>query len=116
MAKLLKGIPQEFKGIESLIGFKDRMDAEGKALKAIEARTTVVKQQVADSYAYYEVVKRQPLQLRWIPYCDAWTASPAWIRGLRIDDVREQESIGKAWAEMIAKGKEEERTLHILNY
>lgn len=112
MARLLKGIPQEFKGIESLIGFKDRMDAEGKALKAIEARTTVVKQQMADSYAYYEVVKRTPLQLRWIPYCDAWTASPAWIRGLRISDVEEQER----WTKAVAKANEGERTYHILNY
>ena len=116
MARLLKGIPQEFKGIESLIGFKDRMDAEGKALKAIEARTTVVKQQMADSYAYYEVVKRTPLQLRWIPYCDAWTASPAWIRGLRISDVEEQERWATAWAGAVAKANEGEKTYHILNY
>ena len=116
MAKLLKGIPQEFKDIESLIGFKDRMDAEGKALKAIEARATVIKQQVADSYAYYEVVKRTPLQLRWIPYCDAWTASTAWIRGLRIGDVEEQERWTKAWAGAVAKANEGERTYHILNY
>ena len=91
MATLLKGIPQEFKNIESIPDFRNRMDAEEKALKAIEARTTVVKQQTADSYAYYEVVKRQPLQLRWIPYCDKWEADPAWIRGLRISDVERQE-------------------------
>ena len=94
MARLLKGIPQEFKALEALknIGdFQNQMDAETKALEAIEARTTVVKQQMADSYAYYEVVKRQPLQLRWIPYCDKWEADPAWIRGLRISDVEAQE-------------------------
>ena len=91
MARLLKGIPQEFKNIESLLGFGDRMDAENKALKAITARTTVVKQQVADSFAYYEVVKRSPLQIRYIPYCDAWEADPAWIRGLRLSDVKAQE-------------------------
>ena len=87
MARLLKDIPQEFKDLETAGDFRDRMDAEKKALNAIESRTTVVKQQVADSHAYYEVVKRQPLQLRWIPYCDKWTADPAWIRGLRLSDV-----------------------------
>jgi hypothetical protein len=112
MARLLKGIPQEFKDIEKVKDWKEKFVSEGKALKAIEARTTIVKQQVADSYAYYEVVKRTPLQLRWIPYCDAWTASPAWIRGLRISDVEEQER----WTKAVAKANEGERTYHILNY
>ena len=94
MARLLKGIPQEFKALEELesVGdFRDQMKAENIALEAVEARTTVVRQQMADSYAYYEVVKRQPLQLRWIPFCDKWEADPAWIRGLRISDVEVQE-------------------------
>lgn len=104
MATVLKGIPKEFKGIEETAGdFRDRMDAEDRALEAIKARTTVITQQVADSYAYYEVVKRQPLQLRWIPYCDKWTADPAWIRGLRISDVEEQERWAKAMAQAFAK-------------
>lgn len=102
MARLLKDIPQEFKDLETAGDFRDRMDAEKKALNAIESRTTVVKQQVADSHAYYEVVKRQPLQLRWIPYCDKWTADPAWIRGLRLSDVEEQER----WSAMFTKAVE----------
>ena len=102
MARLLKDIPQEFKDLETTGDFKDRMDAEAKALKAIEARTTIVKQQMADSHAYYEVVKRQPLQLRWIPYCDQWTADPAWIRGLRLHDVEAQEK----WNSMFTKAVE----------
>ena len=92
MATLLKGMPQEFKNIDQPnADWKQRMQNENDALKAIQARTTVVKQQVADSHAYYEVVKRQPLQLRWIPFCDKWEADPAWIRGLRISDVERQE-------------------------
>ena len=92
MATLLKGIPQEFKNIDQPnADWKQRMQNEDDALKAIQARTTVVTQQMADSYAYYEVVKRQPLQLRWIPFCDKWEADPAWIRGLRISDVERQE-------------------------
>jgi argonaute-like protein implicated in RNA metabolism and viral defense len=102
MARLLKDIPQEFKDLKTTGDFKDRMDAEAKALKAIEARTTIVKQQMADSHAYYEVVKRQPLQLRWIPYCDQWTADPAWIRGLRLSDVEEQER----WSALFTKAVE----------
>ena len=39
MAKLLKDIPQEFKDLETTGDFRDRMDAEEKALEAIKART-----------------------------------------------------------------------------
>ena len=105
MATLLKGIPQEFKNIDQPnANWKQRMQNEDDALKSIQARTTVVKQQVADSHAYYEVVKRQPLQLRWIPYCDQWTADPAWIRGLRISDVEAQER----WDAMFTKVQKEQ--------
>ena len=100
MATLLKGIPQEFKGLQQSNGnWKQWLEDQDKALKAIESRTTVVKQQVADSYASYEVVKRSPLQIRYIPYCDAWEADPAWIRGLRISDVEAQEK----WNAMFTK-------------
>ena len=102
MARLLKDIPQEFKDLETTGDFRDRMDAEEKALEAIKTRTTVVTQQVADSHAFYEVVKRQPLQLRWIPYCDQWTADTAWIRGLRLSDVEAQEK----WNSMFTKAVE----------
>jgi len=95
MAKLLKGIPQEFKNID-----QPSMQNDDDALNAIKARTTVVSQQKADSYAYYEVVQRKPLQIRWIPYCDKWTADPAWIRGLRIGDVEAQENWSKRLADL----------------
>ena len=84
MARLLKGIPPEFEGS----GWRG---VEDTAMGLIEARTTVVRQPIADSYAFYEVVKRQPLQIRWVPYMDAWKADPAWIRGLRLSDVQRQE-------------------------
>ena len=94
MARLLMGIAQEFERVEKLgfnVAWETRFQMQDEAFKAIEERTTVVKQQVADSYAFYEVVKRQPLQIRWIPFCDKWTADPAWIRGLRLSDVEQSE-------------------------
>ena len=104
MARLLKGIAPEFEKINQLskntknggsLGiynyFEGKHQLEEQAFKAIEKRTTIVRQQVADSYAFYEVVKRQPLQIRHIPYMDKWTADPAWIRGLILSDVIEQE-------------------------
>ena len=94
MARLLKGIAPEFERVEKLgfnVAWETRFQMQDEAFKAIEERTTVVKQQVADSYAFYEVVKRQPLQIRHIPYMDKWTADPAWIRGLRLSDVVDSE-------------------------
>ena len=94
MARLLKGIAPEFERVEKLgfnVAWETRFQMQDEAFKAIEERTTVVKQQVADSYAFYEVVKRQPLQIRHIPYMDKWTADPAWIRGLRLSDVEQSE-------------------------
>ena len=112
MARLLKGVAPEFEEIKQLskkvahkntkdrnygrsLGiytyFEGKHELEEQAFKAIEKRTTIVKQQVADSHAFYEVVKRQPLQIRWIPFCDKWTADPAWIRGLRLSDVEQSE-------------------------
>lgn len=99
MARLVTGIPPEFEKLKSFeehsSSSSDFMKQEEQALETIEKRTTVVKQQVADSYAFYEVVKRQPLHIRWIPFCDKWTADPAWIRGLRLSDVEASERWGK---------------------
>ena len=98
MAKLLKGLPPEFVernlypfGDSRYVYRSDSYALEEVAMRLIDARTTVMKQQAQDSYAYYEVVERQPLTVRWIPYMDAHEADPAWIRGLRLSDVLEQE-------------------------
>jgi hypothetical protein len=40
----------------------------------------------ADDGAYYICVKDRPLTVAWIPYCDAYHAPAAWIRGLRKED------------------------------
>ena len=42
---------------------------------------------VADGSAIYQVVKEKPLQLKHVPYCDAWHADRILIRGLRKADI-----------------------------
>ena len=103
MARLLKGIAPEFERVEKLgfnVAWETRFQMQDEAFKAIEERTTVVKQQVADSYAFYEVVKRQPLQIRWIPFMDMHEAHPAWIRGLNLQDVLDQEQWENAFRKL----------------
>ena len=80
MARLLKGIPTEF---ENITEFEENCQAYEK----VEARATIWKFPMADSYAFYEVVKVQPLQLRWIPYMDKWKAPEYVIRGLKAKDI-----------------------------
>jgi len=102
VAKLLKGMPKEFKAIEEksyveVVDWKMRLRLEETALKLIEARTTVFRHHVADGYAYYEVVKMAPLTLRHIPYLDDWEAPDYVIRGLRVQDIEEQVRVDKYW-------------------
>ena len=97
MARLLKGLPKEFQSmVKSEYGFlrfdadevQDEWDMGSKALESLEKRALFIwKFQMADSYAYYEVVNLKPLQLRWIPYMDKWEAPDYAIRGLRTKDV-----------------------------
>jgi hypothetical protein len=42
---------------------------------------------VADGYAWYVVTSDRPLTLRHIPIGDAWTLSPATVRGLSKKDI-----------------------------
>ena len=80
MARLLKGIPTEFENITEF-------EEECEAYEKVKARATIWKFPMADSYAFYEVVKLQPLQLRWIPYMDKWKAPEYVIRGLNAKDM-----------------------------
>jgi len=100
MAKLLKGIPQEFKNLPSgeEVGWKESFQAEEDALKAVEKRAIhVFRHHMADSWAVYEVVKLNPLQLRWIPYCDKWEAPDYVIRGLRPEDITRDMEWQRNW-------------------
>ena len=48
----------------------------------------IVRTPRADGYAQYLVLSTRPLELVHLPVGDAWRADPAWIRGLRLSDVR----------------------------
>ena len=97
MARLLKGLPEEFQGmVKNKYGFlewkgdsvQNEWDLENWAFYQLEKRALFIwKFQMADSYAYYEVVNLKPLQLRWIPYMDKWEAHDYAIRVLRTKDV-----------------------------
>ena len=91
MARLIKGLPQELKDIEEPKEFysnwEEIYNAQMKALEDIRKRTHVWTHPIADGVAYYEVVKMVPLELRHLPLFDCHEVHPAFIRGLREEDV-----------------------------
>ena len=115
MARLLKGLPKEFQSmVKSEYGFlrfdadevQDEWDMGSKALESLEKRALFVwKLQMADSYAYYEVVKLKPLQLKWIPFGDQHEAPDYVIRGLRTEDVEKDMEWEKRWNRAVAKSR-----------
>ena len=115
MARLLKGLPKEFQRmVKSDYGFlrfdadevQDEWDMGSKALESLEKRALFVwKFQIADSYAYYEVVKLKPLQLKWIPFGDQHEAPDYVIRGLRTEDVRRDMEWEKRWKKLVSKSR-----------
>lgn len=48
----------------------------------------IIKFPVGDGYAMYAVVSEKPLMLSHIPFMDAWAIPDAYIRGLRLTDIR----------------------------
>ena len=113
MARLLKGLPKEFQSmVKSDYGFlrfdadevQDEWDMGSKALESLEKRALFVwKFQIADSYAYYEVVKLKPLQLKWIPFGDQHEAPDYVIRGLQTKDVMQEMTWQTNWDRAVAK-------------
>jgi hypothetical protein len=61
-----------------------KVDLRGRSLSGLVFRTPM-----ADSYAWYVVVDAisNPVKLKHIPYMDAWTADPIWLRGLTREDI-----------------------------
>ena len=59
----------------------------------------------ADSYAYYLVTRetKAGLEVMHVPYCDAWTVSPALIRGLTRRDVLAQREFQMVFGHSIAR-------------
>lgn len=97
MARLLKQLPKEFKEMkqgEYSYNFTDPYDWEKESKLQALALETLEKRAIhvwtfpmADSCAYYEVAKLNPVQLKWIPFCDQWEAPDYVIRGLQTKDV-----------------------------
>ena len=82
--------------------FNEHLLKEKQSLEAIppdQLWTT----QVADGYAYYYVKTEKPLTLLLIPFADGYQANPILIRGLRIQDVREQQQRQVRFREMMAQ-------------
>lgn len=57
----------------------------------------------ADGYAMYLVQKLRPLTLQHIPFGDAWQIPDAHLRGLNLDDVKEQVARNKGMRSMFAR-------------
>ena len=120
MARLLKGLPEEFQGmVKSEYGFlrgegdgvQSEWDLENWAFYQLEKRALYVwKFQIADSYAYYEVVNLKPLQLRWIPYSDQHVAPDYVIRGIRTKDIEDAMSWEERWDKAVAKSRAKNAT------
>tara|TARA_Y100000310_G_scaffold70576_1_gene66268 strand:+ start:1936 stop:2298 length:363 start_codon:yes stop_codon:yes gene_type:complete len=117
MARLLKGLPEEFKNMKlsdnvtEIYRFCDDWNEnyrlEEEAFKALAKRALFIWQfEMADSGAYYEVVQLKPLQLRWIPYMDQWEAPAYVIRGIQTKDIMEDMKWQRNWKLAIANAKE----------
>ena len=91
MAELINAVPHEFEHRGDTwsehVTWHEKDRAEKEAMETLEKRSTVFKHPVADGYAFYEVVKMNPLALCWIPYGDNWKAPAALIRGLTTSDI-----------------------------
>ena len=63
----------------------------------------IVKFQVADGYAMYLVTSTRPLTLQFIPAWDGYSISDAYIRGLRLDDIKALVDRDRAWQRLVAR-------------
>lgn len=54
----------------------------------------------ADGYARYLVIREEPLQLAWLAVGDRWQVEDALIRGLNLEDVRDNVGRRRALAEL----------------
>ena len=96
---------------ETIMAVLKRQDGQLQELEEISRQVDLKKTcvgvvlffSVADSYAVYCVVKDRPLTLEHIPYGDAWHADARLLRGLRRQDILEEEMRARALAKMLAK-------------
>ena len=83
----------------------DQMMAKANALPEGEYVGAILSFPIADGKALYLVDKVKPLTLMPIPYMDGYQIPAAHIRGLTLDDVRQQVQREKAFAAILARGK-----------
>lgn len=74
-------VAAEDAAIEQVVQFA-RSQAQGELVGEI------VRFPCADGYAIYVVASEKPLTLLWCEVGDAWEIDPAYMRGLRISDIR----------------------------
>ncbi len=78
----------------------DRLQQVSDSLPEGETVGAVLSFQRGDGYATYVVTSEKPLELKHVPFCDAWHISAAEIRGLRKSDVLEHLSRRKAFVQL----------------
>lgn len=105
MAKLSN---QPVPGFDEPMGgdFRSYFESQDKLLKALQDKEAALPEGTyegvilrfphADGYAMYLVEKTSPLTLQHIPYGDAWQIPAAHLKGLDMDDVKEQAARNKA--------------------
>jgi hypothetical protein len=81
----------------------DEMTVKANALPEGEFVGAILSFPIADGKALYLVAKAQPLTLTPIPFMDGYQIPDAYIRGLTLDDVRDQVKRAKAMAALFAR-------------
>lgn len=76
------------------------LQAESAKVKSTDKNLdgALIRFPVADGYAIYRVVSTRPLKIEHIPLWDAYAVHPAMIRGLNLEDVRQQLKFAEFWA------------------
>lgn len=87
MAELLDD-PYPMPDFDDFEEIDEYLEKEQEELDKIEE--PIIRFPVADGYALYRVVKKDPLTIQHIPAGDAWQIPAAHVRGLRLEDVKHQ--------------------------
>jgi hypothetical protein len=65
-----------------------KLEAKSAALPEDVIKGRLIRFQVYDGYAHYQVSKLRPLTLRHIDYCDGYAIPGPYLRGLTLADVK----------------------------
>lgn len=112
MAKLSADSIEGFEQLPSE-GFSSYLDRSDQLLKDLEEKEAalpegsyegvILRFPVADGYAMYLVQKTRPLTLQHIPFGDAWQIPAAHLRGLSMEDVKQQAAHNKSRRKLFAR-------------